>query len=88
MDNLNGKISTILISIFGIFAVAIIANPSILGQLGLPAQYTTIVVGIILIGYNAYFPRNPTPTEPVISPDFNKEPPIEPELPDEPEDGA
>ena len=55
----NGRISTILISIFGIFAAAIIADPSILGGFGVPAQYTAVIIGIIVVFYNALFPRNP-----------------------------
>ena len=58
----NGKISTILISIFGIFAAAIIADPSLLGGFGVPAQYTAVIVGILLVLYNALFPRNPSVT--------------------------
>ena len=50
-------------------AVAIIANPSLLNGIGLPVQYTSMVVGVILIVYNGYYPRNPvapvTPVEPL-----------------------
>ena len=56
----NGKISTILISLFGIFAAAIIADPSLLGGFGVPAQYTAVIVGVLLVFYNALFPRNPS----------------------------
>ena len=58
MELNNGSISTIIISILAAFAAAIIADPSILGTLGVPAQYATVVVLVISIVYNALFPRN------------------------------
>jgi hypothetical protein len=64
----NGKISTILISIFGIFAAAIIADPSLLGQFGVPAQYISVIIGILIVIYNAVFPRT-SEAEPVESED-------------------
>lgn len=59
----NGKSSTIVISILAAFAAAIIADPNILTQLGVPGQYIAIIALIIGIIYNAVFPRNPTPVE-------------------------
>ena len=63
MNNLidNGKISTIIISILTAFAAAIIADPQILGQIGVPAQYIAVLAMVIGIIYNALYPRNPTP---------------------------
>jgi uncharacterized membrane protein len=57
----NGKVSTIIISILAAFAAAIIADPTILGQMGIPAQYISVVALVIGIIYNALYPRNPTP---------------------------
>ncbi|OPY20962.1 MAG: hypothetical protein A4E26_01737 [Methanobacterium sp. PtaU1.Bin097] len=59
----NGKISTIVISILTAFAAAIIADPSLLGQFGVPAQYITVVALIVSIIYNAIFPRQPVDSE-------------------------
>ena len=58
MELNNGSISTIIISILAAFAAAIIADPSLLGQIGVPAQYITVIVLVISIVYNALFPRN------------------------------
>lgn len=55
----NGKISTIIISILTAFAAAIIADPQILGQMGVPAQYIAVLALIVGIIYNALYPRNP-----------------------------
>jgi uncharacterized membrane protein len=56
----NGKISTIVISILTAFAAAVIADPSLLGQFGVPAQYITVVALIVSIIYNALYPRPTT----------------------------
>ena len=63
----NGRISTIIISILAAFAAAIIADPAILGQMGIPAQYISVVALVIGIIYNAMYPRNPAePTAEVV----------------------
>jgi uncharacterized membrane protein len=59
----NGNISTIVISVLTAFAAAIIADPNILGQFGVPAQYITVVALIVSIIYNAIFPRQPVDSE-------------------------
>ncbi len=59
----NGKISTIVISILTAFAAAVIADPSLLGQFGVPAQYITVVALVVSIVYNALYPRQPAEQE-------------------------
>ena len=60
----NGKLSTIIISILTAFAAAVIADPTILGQFGIPAQYISSIALVIAIIYNAIYPRNTqTPIE-------------------------
>lgn len=59
----NGKISTIAISILTAFAAAVIADPSLLGQFGVPAQYITVVALVVSIVYNALYPRQPAEQE-------------------------
>ncbi len=61
----NGKLSTILLTILTAFAAAVIADPSILGQFGVPAQYISSIALLIAIIYNALYPRpvNPETTE-------------------------
>ena len=54
----NGKLSTIIISILTAFAAAVIADPTILGQFGIPAQYISSIALVIAIIYNALYPRN------------------------------
>lgn len=56
----NGNISTVAISILTAFAAAIIADPTLLGQFGVPAQYITVVALIVSIIYNALYPRPTT----------------------------
>lgn len=59
----NGNISTIVISILTAFSAAIIADPTLLGQFGVPAQYITVVALIVSIVYNALYPRQPAEQE-------------------------
>jgi hypothetical protein len=59
----NGKLSTILISVLTAFAAAIIADPNLLGQFGVPAQYITVVALVVSIVYNALYPRQPAEQE-------------------------
>jgi uncharacterized membrane protein len=59
----NVKISTIVISILTAFAAAVIADPSLLGQFGVPAQYITVVALVVSIVYNALYPRQPADSE-------------------------
>lgn len=58
----NGKLSTIAISILTAFAAAVIADPNILGQFGVPAQYISSIALLIAIIYNALYPRPQPPT--------------------------
>lgn len=53
----NGKLSTIIISILAALAAAVIADPQILGQFGVPAQYISSIALVIGIVYNALYPR-------------------------------
>lgn len=53
----QGQASTMAITIFGIFAAIIIAEPQILGDLGVPAQYITALVLVITILWNYLKPR-------------------------------
>jgi hypothetical protein len=87
----NGKISTQIVS-FGIpIIIAIViylqANPQIISNFAGPTYTGLVLVILAALVYNYQNPRN-IPSEPVISPDFNKEPPSESELPDQPEDEA
>lgn len=79
----HGKFSTIVISVFTLIVSGVLAyfigNPSALQQfLGvgmgeqLAAMLTPMILGIMALAYNAYFPRNPQVTN-VVNPPVSED---------------
>lgn len=67
----NGKLSTILITVFGAIVTAVMFTPGALEQIvqalmgNLYVQYGAVVVSVCIVLYNALYPRNPVEPVPV-----------------------
>lgn len=65
----NGRLSTILITVFGAIVTAVMVQPGALEQIvqaimgSLYLQYGAIVVSVCIVIYNALYPRNPEVVE-------------------------